>query len=66
VLLQRRGGRLGDTDLTFNELPGMEFTSHIVIVDGARELHFSLSDNQHATVASGVAKRQTPEGQKPH
>jgi hypothetical protein len=48
-------------DVTFNEPPfTVPFHSDFVIVDGGKELHFVLSDAAGSTVASGVAKRQSP------
>jgi hypothetical protein len=50
----------GSIDVTFNEAPfTVPFHSDFVIVDGADELPFVLSDAAGSTVASGVAKRQT-------
>jgi hypothetical protein len=53
------GDGTGVIDVTFNEAPfTIPFHSDFVIVDGANELRFVLSDALHSTVATGVAKRQ--------
>lgn len=53
----------GFLDVTFNEafpgLPGIEFHSDFVIVDGGKEVHAVLSDNFGATVATSISKRQS-------
>jgi hypothetical protein len=53
----------GSLDVTFNEafpsLPGIEFHSDFVIVDGGKEVHAVLSDNLGVTVATSISKRQS-------
>ena len=51
----------GSIHVTFNEPPFVApFTSDFDIVDNKKELDFVLSDSGGGTVASGVAKRQSP------
>jgi hypothetical protein len=57
------GDGTGYLIVTFNEPPFGPFRSDFVIVQGTNEVHFVLSDMfGGGTVASGVAKRQTPAG----